>query len=220
MISSAKIYTSIFFQSFEEMKMEFDSGKLDVSESFELRFDLFKQHNIESLKAILGFFRKSEINYIFTYRSQNQNELESIYSSAMEFDPPIVDIDINSYKFNRDLFQNSKLMLSYHGINSDSVANKISKMATFSPDIYKIALMYSNNKKFLDDLRYLYAFKDKHKIKLAFIPMGNENTFLRLVSAFLLSDIGYASYKDNTAPGQLSISAYYKILDILKGKYE
>ncbi len=219
MEETAKVYTSIYFENSDELINEFSSNTLNKSEHYELRFDLFNDKSISCLEKSLEFMKNANIDYIFTYRSVDIDNIKKIYNYAMKYNPPVIDIDIGSYIFARQQFKNSKLMISYHGINNDNVSEKIDIISKFSPDIYKIALLYTDTGKFLDDLRLIYDFKRKTGAKLAFIPMGDNNSILRVFSAFLVSDVAYASYNKCTAPGQLSLSSYKQIFEIFKRKY-
>jgi 3-dehydroquinate dehydratase-1 len=137
----------------------------------------------------------------------------------MNYSPPVVDVDIGSFKFRRNFFNGTKLMVSFHGLNNDDVNVIVKNMYDISPDIYKIALLYSDTGKFLADLDYLYHYKKENLIKLAYIPMGDNNSFFRLVSAITVSDYAYASYKYSTAAGQIETSEFIDLLDRFRGKY-
>ena len=107
-------------------------------------------------------------------------------------------------------------MISFHGDNNDDVPALLEDMSKFNPDIYKIALAYTDIEKFLKDLNYLYAYRKKNGIKLAYIPMGSENSFLRVISAYLVSDYSYASYTQPTAPGQISQEQFQAVLEMFR----
>jgi 3-dehydroquinate dehydratase-1 len=218
--NSCKVYTSVFFDDFAHLRREFEKGLTDYSEHYEIRYDLFKYKSIENLRLILTYLNSNNIDYIFTYRSANTEELMKIYSTAINFSPPIVDVDINSFKFKRDFFADTKLMVSFHGSNDDKISIKLAAMSPLEPDIYKIALLYTDNGKFLDDLDYLYHYRLENSIKLAFIPMGENNSFLRVISAHMVSDYAYGTYRDSTAPGQIETVEFNKLLSRFKGKYE
>ncbi|WP_061950567.1 type I 3-dehydroquinate dehydratase [Acidiplasma cupricumulans] len=85
-----------------------------------------------------------------------------------------------------------------------------------NPDIYKIALNYNDYEKFLRDLLIIMDFKKRTNKEMAFIPMGDKNSFLRVFSLITVSDIGYAKFKESTAPGQLTLDNYNEIFEILK----
>ncbi len=213
-LNKSDIYTSVFFNDYDDFKVNFEKN-LQKSDNYEIRFDLFGKKDSHTLNNVLDYLLKNDINYIFTYRSQNNEELLDVYDKAINISP-IIDVDINSYNFKRELFNRSKLMLSFHGNNDDNVGKIVNTMLSVKPDIYKIALNYSDLNKFLDDMQYLMKFKSETGNKIAFIPMGEENSFLRVVSGFFLSDIMYASYRFNTAPGQLSLEDYMDIYRIFK----
>ncbi len=215
-----KIYTSIFFDDFKHMKTEFENGLKDYSRHYEIRYDLFRSHNTANLGEILEYLNKNSIDYIFTFRSSEIKEINKVYTAAMGNLPPIVDIDIKSYQIRRDFFKGTNLMLSYHGTNNDDIHYILEDISKFKPDIYKIALTYTDKGKFLDDLDYLYHYRIEKNVKLAFVPMGDNNGFLRLVSVGMVSDYAYASYKDKTAPGQIETQEFNSLMNRFKEKYE
>jgi len=207
------IFISIYFKNFNEMENAFKKNILSFKDKYEIRYDLFDEYSEEDLVKILNFLNINNVIYIFTFRSKDNKKLINTYNIAIKNNAPIIDVDINSFNYNRYIFKNSKLMISYHGNNDDNVIKILNNIIKIKPDIYKIALTYIDNEKFINDLNEIYKFKSKNKIKIAFIPMGNKNSFLRVVSG-IVSDILYAKYINNTAPGQLSINDYNNIFKI------
>jgi len=207
------IFISIYFKNFNEMEDAFNKNTLSFKDKYEIRYDLFNDRSEEDLVKILNFLNANNVMYIFTFRSKDNKKLIDTYNIAINNNAPVIDIDINSFNYDRSIFKNSKLMISYHGNNDDNVIKILNNIMKIKPDIYKIALTYTNNEKFINDLNKIYKFKSKNKIKIAFIPMGNKNSFLRVVSG-IVSDILYAKYIDNTAPGQLSIEDYNNVFKI------
>ncbi len=208
------IFISIYFRNFNEMKNAFDKNILSFQNKYEIRYDLFSDKSGENLIKILNFLNENNVLYIFTFRSDDNNELMNIYSIAVKNSAPVIDIDINSFNYDRSIFKNSRLMISYHGNNDDNVIKILNRITEIKPDIYKVALTYTSNEKFISDLNEVYKFKSIHKINMAFVPMGENNSFLRVVSGGLVSDILYARYIKNTAPGQLSMEDYNSIFKI------
>ncbi|WP_337860286.1 type I 3-dehydroquinate dehydratase [Ferroplasma sp.] len=218
--SSCIIYTSIFFDDFRQMRLEFERNLKNYSNHYEIRFDLFKNRSLEELEKILEYLNSINIDYIFTFRSKEKNEIEKVYTRAMQYNPPILDIDMDSFIFKNQTFKKSKLMISYHGENDDDIQIKLKNMWELEPYIYKIALIYTNYDKFISDLQYVRLFKKEQKIKIAYIPMGTFNSFLRVISAYFVSDYSYASYTKTTAPGQISLEQFNTIFNMFTEKYE
>ncbi len=218
--TSCKVYTSVFFHDFSHMRAEFENGSMDFSNSYEIRYDLFGCRDTANLGKILEYLNKNLVDYIFTFRSRQPDQITTIYNYAMNYSPPTVDVDIGSFNFRRDLFNDTNLMVSFHGLNDDNVHLILNNMSALSPDIYKIALLYNDTGKFLEDIDYLYHYKKEHTIKLAYIPMGNNNSLFRLFSAIAVSDYAYASYKHATAPGQIEASEFISLLNRFREKYE
>jgi 3-dehydroquinate dehydratase type I len=217
---SCIIYTSVFFDNFNTMKTEFENNLKDYPNHYEIRFDLFKDRSPESLRNALQYLNSHGIDYIFTFRSDNKEEIRNIYGIASEYRPPIVDVDVNSFVFDNNFFKNSKLMISYHGLNGDSISTKLRDISKLAPDIYKIALTYTDTAKFLSDLHFVYLYKKENMIKIAYIPMGTNNSFLRVISAYIVSDYSYASYKGPTASGQITLKQFNTIFQEFREKYE
>jgi 3-dehydroquinate dehydratase-1 len=218
--SSCIIYTSIFFDDFKQMKFEFEHSMKNYSHHYEIRYDLFKKHSMDELEKILQYLNSIDVDYIFTFRSGEKSEIEKVYGKAINYSPPIIDIDMNSFIFKNQPFKDSKLMISYHGKNDDNVKIKLKRMEELKPDIYKIALTYIDYNKFIKDLQYIRAYKKENKVKIAYIPMGNLNSFLRVISAYFVSDYSYASYKEATAPGQITLEQFHTIFNMFTERYE
>ena len=218
--SSCIVYTSVFFQDFAHMKSEFENNLKSYSNHYEIRYDLFRDRSMKNLKNTLQYLNSHEIDYIFTFRSSDKNNIELMYSTAMEYAPPVIDVDMGSFVFENDFFKGSRLMISFHGKNDDDVPTILNHMSRLKPDIYKVALSYTDTGKFLSDLHFVYLYKKQNNIKIAYIPMGTGNSFLRVVSAYIVSDYSYASYGQPTAPGQISSDQFNSVLGMFKEKYE
>ncbi len=194
-MQSPLIVESIYFNDLNEMKKEFKFNKNNI---YELRYDLFKDHSYESLPDVLLYLNDNSIKYIFTCRLGIE-----YYKIADSYNPWMMDLDVN-LNFRP---KNSLMMLSYHGENNDNVPAVFTLMNAKKPDYYKIALNYNNIIKFVDDLHYL-LIKKEEGFKIAFIPMGIGNEALRLFSGLFLSDIVYARYIKESAPGQIKREDY------------
>ncbi len=214
--NSCIIYTSIFFRDLEQMKLEFERNQDNFKGHYEIRYDLFTDRSLENLEGMMLYLNSHKIDYIFTFRSTDKKELGEVYGTALRFTPPIIDIDINSFIFEKNIFNKSKLMISFHGTDKDDVSMLLKSMSRLNPDIYKIALTYTDPGKFLKDIQYIYTFRKEHGIKIAYIPMGKENSFLRIVSAYIVSDYSYASYVQSTAPGQISQGQFKAIMEMFR----
>jgi 3-dehydroquinate dehydratase-1 len=218
--NSCIIYTSIYFPDFAHLKSEFEKELNNIPGQYEIRYDLFDNKTIKNLEDTLFYLNSHNVDYIFTFRSNNKDEIENVYKTAVKYSPPIIDIDVNSFIFKRNIFNKSKLMISYHGINNDNVPALLNRISELKPDIYKIALTYTDREKFIEDLHYIYTYRKNNGIKIAFIPMGIENSFLRIVSAYLVSDYSYASYSNSTAPGQISQEQFKTVMAMFKERCE
>ena len=176
----------------------------------EIRYDLFQERSIRDVDNLLAYLSEESIDYVFTYRG-SENYLE-YYHEAFMYGAPCVDIDSRIAGSIR-VPDNIVRMVSYHGNEGATGIEKIcNSLALLDPDIFKIAVKYDNEINFYRDLISLISFFSKSERPLCFSPMGSYG-FMRIIAAFSVSDIVYASYGDNrTAEGQLSVKDCKTIL--------
>ncbi len=196
------VITSLYADDSESM-IEILGKDINLRRSLiEIRYDLFQERSIRDVDNLLAYLREESIDYIFTYRG-SQNYLE-YYQEAFRFGAPCVDIDSKIAKSIR-VPDNIIRMFSYHGNEGAIEIKKIcNSLVLLDPDIFKIAIKYNSEINFYQDLISLISFFSKSDRPLCFSPMSPSG-FMRIIAAFSVSDIVYASYGDkSTAEGQLS----------------
>ena len=208
--SRKSVITSLYADDSESM-IDILRKDMDLRRSLiEVRYDLFQERSIRDVDNLLVYLKEESIDYVFTYRgSENYREY---YQEAFRFGAPCVDIDSKIARSIR-VPNNTIRMVSYHGTEGATGIEKIcNSLALLDPDIFKIAIKYESEINFYRDLISLISFFSKSDRPLCFSPMGSAG-FMRIIAAFSVSDIVYASYGDRrTAEGQLSAADCKKIL--------
>lgn len=204
------VITSLYADDSENMIRLLSSDRNLRRSLIEIRYDLFQKRSIKDLDNLLAYLKEGSIDYIFTYRG-SENVIE-YYHEAVIYHAPCVDMDIR-IAGSIQVPDNVIRMVSYHGTDGETGIDKICKsLEELDPDIYKIAIKYSDEINFYRDLMSLILFFDRSDRPVCFSPMGSSG-FLRIIAAFSVSDIIYASYGERiTAEGQLSAVDCRKLL--------
>lgn len=205
------IVVSIYDRNSREFIEKLENGNLSPRNLYEIRYDLFDEKSPEDLVFLLKELDQIDVDYIFTYRTTNSEIFSKMYGVALDKLAPAVDMDVTMHRQFRRKPVDGKLMLSYHAENHREIPEALSEMKIFDPDLYKIASFYEGEIEFLQDLISLYQFKEESRKPFSFIPMGSGNSFLRVVSAYAISDFVYARNDSGTAEGQLTYEEYEKI---------
>lgn len=175
---------------------------------YEIRYDLFRKRSGAELQKLIDFLNESGINYIFTFRSEDPDLVAEYYGIASDSGVPCADVDVSVSDTVWALGKYRSLILSYHSFSGESVVEPYEKILQYSPNIIKVASSYTGLEQFQNDLTKLQGLKNRDHKCLSFIPMGRSNSFLRVLSAYIVSDIVYARSADETAEGQLSEEEY------------
>ena len=208
--SRKSVITSVFADDSDSM-IDILRKDRDLRRSLiEIRYDLFQERSVKDIDNLLAYLREEGVDYVFTYRG-SENYIE-YYREAFVYGAPCVDLD-NSIAGSIQVPDNIVRMVSYHGIDGATGIDEIcNSLACLDPDIFKIAIKYESEINFYQDLISLISFFSKSDRPLCFSPMGPSG-FMRIIAAFSVSDIVYASYGDRkTAEGQLSAADCKKIL--------
>lgn len=202
------IATSIFDHDSEALMEAFKSGRRKKEQLYELRYDLFRKKDEKELSSIVDFLNSMEVDYIFTYRSTDVEDLVRFYGLASDMGTPAADIEVSVLgDLNADL-KFRTLVLSHHSYSGEKIQQSCREILSLSPDIVKLASSYSRYEDFQDDFIVLQKIKKETGKCMSFIPMGSGNSFLRIVSAYVISDLAYAKEDSQTAEGQLTRSDY------------
>lgn len=206
--SETQIATSIFDHDAETLENAFRSGRRKPDLLYEIRFDLFNKKDGGELSAILDFLNSSDVDYIFTFRSTNGDDLRNFYSIAADNHVPAADIEISQFgKLPSDVKFNT-LILSHHSYTGEKVQDSCKEIISQNPGVVKLASSYGKFEDFQEDFIELQKVKRETGKCMSFIPMGAGNSFLRVLSAYVLSDLVYAKEDTQTAEGQLTRTDY------------
>ncbi len=203
--SLSTVVTSIYDEDSDSLIEKFQRKQLSDRNLYEMRYDLFRNPDLKNLFPFISALDEMDIDYIFTYRGDRS---EKVYEDAITKMVPAVDMDYTIVKRIGVKPIDTRIIASYHGKDNSGIIDKIHEIASLDVDIIKVAAYYSDSKTFLDDLEKIIEFKEKYHVPLAFVPMGEGNGFLRIISSYFVSDLVYAKYADETAPGQLELSDY------------
>lgn len=209
---NCEVITSVFGSNPDDLFAKLSSVATDTSRIFEIRFDLFTDRDMETLAAITGYMNRRKLRYVFTYRTEDTDDALEKYLFAARNSALAVDLDMILKELVTDLKGKTPVILSYHGNGQWNLQGILNDMMTFQPQSYKIANTYGDTAHFLNDLAAIATKKSKIENPLSFVPMGNGNGFLRLVSACLVSDFAYSKLDTESAPGQL---AYHQMVSLI-----
>lgn len=155
---------------------------------------------------------------------RSEKERIQVLLDAIEKGASCIDIEISSSK---ELIEEviktaenyeTSVILSYHNFEEvpslEDLREKVREMNDYNYDFGKI-IGFSN--KYEDSIRILkfliqFLEKEKNHEMIAF-AMGEKGEFTRITAPLLGSPIAYASVEEETAPGQLSVTALRNILD-------
>lgn len=156
-----------------------------------------------TVSTIMKKLQAEEIPFIFTHRDNNADRAKLSYLEATGFDPVALDLDVSLAGIRKDL-KDQDVIFSYHGErrSPSEVMEEIRKMG--SP-LGKMAVPYRNRISFLEDLSEVADYKRRTGYPIAFMPMQEGFMGDRLLSAFYVSDLLYASLGKQTARGQPTV---------------
>lgn len=186
----------------------------------EVRVDLFKKVNLESLKKDCRTIRqKVGLPIIATVRRQDEGggrlypegERLRLFKSLIPL-VDAVDIELRSKGIIREVIREAKLrrrkiLISYHNLKrtppDEELENIAGQAKKNGGDIVKIAALAKKG----DDVARLMAFTYhcSHK-PLVSISLGRTGTISRILSPFFGSCLTYAYVHNSAAPGQLNVS--------------
>jgi 3-dehydroquinate dehydratase/shikimate dehydrogenase len=169
----------------------------------ELRLDLFSSY---SLNQVQEYLDHSPIPVLLTHRTAS----EKLTHDLLLLKPSLFDLDISTPFLDKIIasYPNTKFILSYHNFEETpkDLEAIYQKMVRFDAWSYKIAAKCVS---VCDALRLL-LFSKKYP-KVSAICMGEKGSFARTMGPVVGNKIDYASLRDKTAPGQLSISELTQI---------
>ena len=187
---------------------------LKKSDYAEIRFDFLNPNLVpDALQQIKKDLRKC----VCTLRpvseggkfSGNEKNRISIIKLIAEYNPFLLDIELNSLSKNKNLRRYLKstgtdILLSWHNFkqtpDTSVLKKKLAQMKKFSNNIKIVTMAKSVN----DATRVLSLYKNNNTKLIAF-SMGNYGRISRILCLFLGSPYTYVSLGKPVAPGQFSV---------------
>ena len=210
---NCEVVASVFGKNPEDLFVKLDSVPPNTKRIFEIRFDLFNDHEMNSLSAIIEYMNNRKLPFVFTYRTEDPDDAMEKYSFAAENSACAIDLDIMLKGIVGKLHVKTPVILSHHGKGKWDLPVIIKEMTALQPHSYKLANIYTDNALFLNDLAAVASLRNRIENPLSFIPMGSGNTFLRIVSACLVSDFTYSMLDRESAPGQISYEQMISMIE-------
>jgi len=195
---------------------------LQKSDYIEIRFDFLQPKDIPTA---LESLKKNLARAVCTVRPKSEGgkfsgkepERISIIKLIAEFDPYLLDLEFNTIKKNRLLYQSlvrskSNILVSWHDFkrtpNSTFLLKLRNQMKNFSENIKIVSTANSN----YDVSRILSLYNGIGKTNLIAFSMGFQGRISRILCLYLGSPFTYVSLGKPIAPGQYSIDEIRSIL--------
>ena len=187
---------------------------LKKSDYAEIRFDFL---NPNAVPDALQLIRKDLRKCVCTLRpvseggkfSESEKNRISIMKLIAEYNPFLLDIELNSLSKNKNLQRYLKstgtdMLVSWHSFKQTPgisvLKKKLVQMKKFSNNIKIVTMAKSVN----DATRVLSLYKNNNTKLIAF-SMGNYGRISRILCLFLGSPYTYVSLGKPVAPGQFSV---------------
>jgi len=187
---------------------------LKKSDYAEIRFDFLNPNLVpDALQQIKKDLRKCvctlrPVSEGGKFSGSEKNRI-SIMKLIAEYNPFLLDIELNSLSKNKNLQRYLKstgtdILVSWHNFkqtpDTSVLKKKLAQMKKFSNNIKIVTIAKSVN----DATRVLSLYKNNNTKLIAF-SMGNYGKISRILCLFLGSPYTYASLGKPIAPGQFSV---------------
>jgi len=187
---------------------------LKKSDYAEIRFDFLNPNLVpDALQQIKKDLRKCvctlrPVSEGGKFSGSEKNRI-SIMKLIAEYNPFLLDIELNSLSKNKNLQRYLKstgtdILLSWHNFkqtpDTSVLKKKLAQMKKFSNNIKIVTMAKSVN----DATRVLSLYKNNNTKLIAF-SMGNYGRISRILCLFLGSPYTYVSLGKPVAPGQFSV---------------
>ncbi len=187
---------------------------LKKSDYAEIRFDFLNPNLVpDALQQIKKDLRKCvctlrPVSEGGKFSGSEKNRI-SIIKLIAEYNPFLLDIELNSLSKNKNLQRYLKstgtdILLSWHNFkqtpDTSVLKKKLAQMKKFSNNIKIVTMAKSVN----DATRVLSLYKNNNTKLIAF-SMGNYGRISRILCLFLGSPYTYVSLGKPVAPGQFSV---------------
>ncbi|MBC8502681.1 MAG: type I 3-dehydroquinate dehydratase [Nitrosopumilus sp.] len=199
---------------------------LKKSDYVEIRLDFLKS---EQIPKTLEIIKKDLNKVVCTLRPKteggkftgSEKERISIIKLIAEYNPFLLDIELNTLNKNKELFRylkstKTKLLVSWHDFKKTpenlELKNKIKQMSKFSTNVKIVSTAKSTD----DSTRMLELYNNKGKNNLISFAMGDFGRISRILCLYLGSPYTYVSLGKAIAPGQFSVDEVKKIINLKK----
>lgn len=207
-----------------------------IERNLSICFDALQKADLIEIRFDKAKFNDYEIEEIFatgkaiaTFRPENSNDSEriSILSKAIKSGAKYVDVEIESDEnFRKEIINiarnyNCQVIISYHNFEFTPSENELKdilfKCYDLGADVAKVATMV-NTKIDIAHLLSLYKY-DK---RMVILGMGELGKITRIASLFLGAEFTFACLDDlnSSAPGQIPVDNFKKILNLINYKHE
>ena len=199
---------------------------LKKSDYVEVRFDFLKS---EQVPEAIEIIKKDLKKIVCTLRpkteggkfSGNEKERVNILKLIAEYNPFLLDVELNTLKRNSSLRRYLKstktnLLVSWHDFkktpSSTELKKKMKQMSKFSSNVKIVCTAKSTD----DSNRMLELYSKKGKNNLISFAMGDFGRISRILCLYLGSPYTYVSLGKPVAPGQFSVDEVKKITNLKK----
>ncbi|RNJ79177.1 MAG: type I 3-dehydroquinate dehydratase [Nitrosopumilus sp. B06] len=192
---------------------------LSKSEYAEIRLDYIKNAQIPDVLELVKR-RSNRIVYTVRPRSEGgvfagtEKERISILKLASEYDPFLLDVELDTLRKNSGLvsfLKNSSLLVSWHDFKktpgSQELGKKMVQMSRFSRNMKMVCMARSID----DAVRMLEMYSRRGKNSLISFAMGDMGRISRMLCLYLGSPYTYVSLGRPVAPGQFSVDQIKKM---------
>ena len=193
------------------------------AEAIEIRLDYLDSIDLEKIKKLQNYTDKK---IIFSLRNKEHGgkylqhdkkkyfDLTRLFSLKPDFFDLEHDTSLEFMEKMKNLYPDIKIIFSYHNFdytpdNLDEILQKLKKNP--HADFYKIATYAKNS---IDALKILEFIKNNQNENLIAIPMGENGSFVRVVSNIYNNKITYAYVDKKNALGQISIDDMTNVYSI------
>jgi len=198
---------------------------LKKSEYVEIRFDFLKTNQIPEA---LNLVKKNLKKCVATLRPRSEGgkfngtekERISILKLISEYQPFLIDIEFNTLKKNKKLFNYIKktktiILVSWHDFKKTPTVTVLNKMLVQMRRFSNNIKIVTTAKSVKDSSKVLSLYNNQNNIKLISFAMGDYGRMSRILCLYLGSPYTYVSLGRPIAPGQFSVD---EIKSITKSK--
>ncbi|MHB8360530.1 MAG: beta/alpha barrel domain-containing protein [Thermoplasmataceae archaeon] len=182
----------------------------------EFRFDLMEDADFSQRLNKLKELKDMDQPSIITYRSVDTVILNRFYSSAMESENFIIDIDGFSLHDIQFKIIVDRTIISYHINEIPSGLELVSHILKAGYKAVKLAVHIRDETSLFELIRDISFLKNNGEI-LSLVPMGDDSGIMRLISALTVSDFAYFRFGKETGRGQSRYDKFGKILEMIRG---